>query len=96
MNYLNTDLEPYTVTGSSHKAWYVADKLHRTDGPAVEYDDGTEEWWINGFNMSEAEFNEYMSKGSTLLKNVITNRIELNTETIFDIMGKKYKLVEIV
>jgi hypothetical protein len=24
------------------------DKLHRTDGPAVEYDNGTKEWWING------------------------------------------------
>ena len=23
-------------------------QLHRIDGPAVEYKDGTKEWWING------------------------------------------------
>ena len=22
--------------------------LHRTDGPAIEYDDGTKFWWVNG------------------------------------------------
>ena len=23
-------------------------KLHRTDGPAIEYSDGTKEWWLDG------------------------------------------------
>ena len=23
-------------------------QLHRTDGPAIEYDNGTKEWYING------------------------------------------------
>ncbi len=22
--------------------------IHRTDGPAVEWDDGSKQWWING------------------------------------------------
>ena len=30
------------------KRWYLNDKLHRIDGPAVEYEDGSKEWWING------------------------------------------------
>jgi hypothetical protein len=32
-----------------NKWWYEADdKLHRDDGPAVEYADGDEEWWQHG------------------------------------------------
>jgi len=32
--------------------FYFSDKamqvLHRVDGPAIEYADGTKEWWVNG------------------------------------------------
>lgn len=31
-------------------------KLHRLDGPAVEWHHGPHEWWLNGFNMSEEEY----------------------------------------
>ncbi len=30
------------------KHWYLNDKLHRTDGPAVEFKDGNKQWCING------------------------------------------------
>ena len=34
------------------KIWYTNGKLHRTDGPAIEwvnvYDNGTRSWWLNG------------------------------------------------
>ena len=30
------------------KRWYLNDKLHRTDGPAVEYVSGSKEWYLNG------------------------------------------------
>ena len=33
------------------------DELHREDGPAVEYVDGTLEWWLNGEEFTEEEFN---------------------------------------
>lgn len=30
-------------------AWFTLDgKYHREDGPAIEYDDGRKEWWLNG------------------------------------------------
>jgi hypothetical protein len=29
------------------KVWYLNDKLHREDGPAVERSDGDKEWWLN-------------------------------------------------
>ena len=30
------------------KYWYLNGKLHREDGPAVEYPDGTKKWYRNG------------------------------------------------
>jgi len=30
------------------KKWYLNGKLHREDGPALEYADGDKEWWLNG------------------------------------------------
>jgi hypothetical protein len=38
-----------TISNNGSKIWYNEDaKLHRVDGPAVEYKDGTKAWWING------------------------------------------------
>jgi len=31
-------------------------QLHREDGPAVEYNDGYKEYWIEGVPLSEEEF----------------------------------------
>ena len=37
------------VDGLGNRLYYnKAGHLHRTDGAAVEYDDGTKEWWQNG------------------------------------------------
>ena len=30
------------------KHWYVNNKLHREDGPAIERSDGTKHWFLNG------------------------------------------------
>lgn len=30
------------------KRWYKDDKLHREDGPAMEYADGFKQWFMNG------------------------------------------------
>ena len=30
------------------KSWYLDGKLHRTDGPAVEYSSGAKSWYLNG------------------------------------------------
>jgi len=37
------------VNDSGTVRWYNEDGLlHRLDGPAVEYADGSKEWWVNG------------------------------------------------
>ena len=40
----------YTVKvfADGDKAWLLNGKLHREDGPAVEYVDGGKEWCLNG------------------------------------------------
>jgi hypothetical protein len=43
----------------SHEWRNGADRLHRADGPAVVHADGTCEWWINGFQMSARQFEDY-------------------------------------
>ena len=43
-------MKTYEVTVDDHgtKHWYLNDKLHREDGPAVEWASGAKEWYING------------------------------------------------
>jgi len=36
------------VNANGDKYWYLNDKLHREDGPAVEDADGTNYWYLNG------------------------------------------------
>ena len=40
----------YTVKvhNSGDKFWYLNGKLHREDGPAVEWADGYKSWYLNG------------------------------------------------
>jgi hypothetical protein len=38
------------------KRWFLNDKLHRTDGPAIEYADGTKMWYLNGIQYTEIEW----------------------------------------
>ena len=35
------------VDDSGHKFWYVNGKLHREDGPAIEYANGSKFWYLN-------------------------------------------------
>ena len=37
------------------------DELHREDGPAIEYSDGTKLWFLHGKYLTEAEFNQRMN-----------------------------------
>ena len=36
------------VYDSGNKYWYLNGKLHREDGPAIEYANGGERWYMNG------------------------------------------------
>ena len=36
------------VDDNGDKEWFLNGKLHRVDGPAVEYADGTKHWYLDG------------------------------------------------
>ena len=37
------------------KSWYLKGKLHREDGPAIEYADGDKSWYLNDKEVTEEE-----------------------------------------
>jgi hypothetical protein len=43
-------IKEYTVKvyDNGNKYWYLNGKLHREDGPAVEWVDGTKYWYLDG------------------------------------------------
>jgi len=45
------DIDSYSVeyiSDDGDKEWYLNDKLHREDGPAIECASGTKSWYLNG------------------------------------------------
>jgi hypothetical protein len=56
--YIWYQLQGYTIeSGGSHVNWYLNGKLHRTDGAAVIYADGTTlEWYLSGEHYIEKDF----------------------------------------
>jgi len=67
MKLLDSKIEGSTITftfeggqmlkaenyGAGNKLWYLNDKLHREDGPAIEYANGDKEWYLNGKALTE-------------------------------------------
>jgi len=41
-----------------NKRWYVNGKFHRTDGPAIEYSNGSKFWYLNGNELSQKEYHK--------------------------------------
>ena len=51
------------MKNTKRKMWRNAvGQYHREDGPAIEYADGTKEWWINGKQYSIEEYMELISE----------------------------------
>ena len=48
-------IEYHFVSNYGSKEWRIGGKLHRLDGPAIEYRDGTKAWYINGKEFTELE-----------------------------------------
>ena len=55
-----TEIRPWNFTGIikygyGDKEWWVNGKIHRLDGPAIEWHDGTKSWWLNDKPTTELE-----------------------------------------
>ena len=69
------------------KRWYVNGKLHREDGPAVEYANGSKHWYLNGVNYAEVECRKQLNK--------LKARKTPCEDKVVEVDGVKYKLVKI-
>ena len=65
------------------KCWYLDDKLHREDGPAIERKSGTKYWYLNDVQYTEVEWSKQLQK----IKAPCVGKV-------IEIDGVKYKLVE--
>jgi hypothetical protein len=65
------------------KDWYLNDKLHREDGPAVEYADGTKFWYLNGIEMTEQEHQQRTNPAK-----------ELTVAEVEKLLGHRVKIVK--
>jgi len=79
MSYITYEVKVYN---NGEKYWYQNDELHRVGGPAVEYSNGTKCWYLEGEELTEAEFNA-RTKPSCSGK-------------VVEIDGKKYTLTEML
>ena len=56
MNKPECKIDPFGT-----KIWRLNGKLHREDGPACEYPDGTKYWFLNDKPLTEKEHAERMN-----------------------------------
>ena len=62
----------YTVKAyhNGDKIWCLNGKVHREDGPAVEYANGHKVWYLNGKNLTEQEHKKATTKATCVGKEV--------------------------
>ena len=85
------------------KYWYLNDKLHREDGPAVELKNGTNLWYLNGKRHREdGPAIEYANgtkrwylNDTKMTEDEFNNRENSCAGKIVEVDGKKYKLTEL-
>lgn len=97
----------YTVKvyPNGYKSWWLNGKLHREDGPAIEWDDGGKEWYLNGkYHREDGPAVEYANgikywylNGKQVTEEEHrrhTGKIkELTAQEISDLLGYEVKVV---
>ena len=71
------------VCPKGNKYWYLNGKLHREDGPAIEYATGYKAWRLNGKYVTEVEH-----------KRMTSPVVEMTVSEISKALGKQVKVVE--
>jgi hypothetical protein len=70
-----------------NKRWFVNNKLHRIDGPAIEYINGEKNWWVNGkLHRTDGPAAEYTSGERWYLDNQVytfDNWLKLNPDLTY-------------
>jgi hypothetical protein len=76
-------MKEYTVKVYENRTeWWIKGKLHREDGPAVEWVNGSKFWYLNSIRLSESEF---LNK---------TQTVEMTVEEISNALNKNIKIIK--
>ena len=70
MTCLHREDGPATEYASGTKEWFINGELHREDGPAIDWF-GYKEYWVDGKEYTEEEFNEIMKTFGGKHKNIV-------------------------
>jgi len=104
MNYKTYEVRVYE---NGNKCWYLNDRLHRENAPAIELSSGYREWWLNGKlhrddgpAIEKANgYKEWYLNGVVYLEGEWKKKVNQLKNTyngrLVEIDGKKYKLVEV-
>ncbi len=95
----------YTVRvyAEGYKRWYLNDKLHREDGPAVEWVDGTKSWYLNGklhredgpaVEWADGDKEWYLNGERVTEEEVMNPAEEMTMEEICKALGKNVKVIK--
>lgn len=95
----------YTVKvyGCGGKSWFLDGKLHREDGPAVEYANGRKCWCLNGKRHREdgpaVEWSNgdksWFLNGEEVTEEEVMNPVEeMTMEEICKALGKNVKVIK--
>ena len=78
----------YTVKVYNDRTiWFLNDELHREDGPAIEYTNGDEDYYLNGKYYTEENYHKEIQKRLNPVK-------ELTVAEISEILGYDVKIVK--
>ena len=93
------------VDADGNKTWYVNDKLHREDGPAIECDNGDKLWYVNDkLHREDGPAIEYANGNKFWYVNDVKltekefnerNKKPSCTDKVITIDGKNYKLIAV-
>jgi hypothetical protein len=79
-NYIKYEVKVYP---NGSKYWFLNDKRHREDGPAIECSNGDKFWYLNDEPLTEEKFNRRMAP-----------TVEMTMAQINEALGKNVKVVE--
>ena len=100
----------YTVKiyNSGLKEWHLGGRLHREDGPAIEYADGSKYWYLNGklhrihgpaaelTNGTKSWFiNGQKYSEAEYKEKIVAMKVPTCEGKVVEIEGKKYKLLSL-
>jgi len=79
-----SDQPKMMVHSSGTKEWRLDGKLHRTDGPAIEWADGSKEWRLNGnFHRTDGPAIEWINRTAGVAKKWFLNGKEVSWQELF-------------